>query len=85
MAAEVIVYTKNMCPYCVRAKALLDKRGIAYEEINLSSDPDRLMALVEETGMMTLPQVMIDGKLLGGYDETAAADRSGQLAELIGA
>ena len=84
MAAEVIVYTKNMCPYCVRAKALLDKRGIAYEEINLSSDPDRLMALVEETGMMTLPQVMIDGKLLGGYDETAAADRSGQLAELIG-
>ncbi len=85
MAAEVIVYTKNMCPYCVRAKALLDKRGIAYEEINLSSDPDRLMALVKETGMMTLPQVMIDGKLLGGYDETAAADRSGQLAELIGA
>ena len=85
MAAEVIVYTKNMCPYCVRAKALLDKRGIAYEEINLSSDPDRLMALVEETGMMTLPQVMINGKLLGGYDETAAADRSGQLAELIGA
>ncbi|HMS71716.1 MAG TPA: glutaredoxin domain-containing protein [Baekduia sp.] len=85
MAAEVIVYTKNMCPYCVRAKALLDKRGIAYEDINLSSDPDRLMALVEETGMMTLPQVMIDGKLLGGYDETAAADRSGQLAELIGA
>lgn len=84
MAAEVIVYTKNMCPYCVRAKALLDKRGIAYEEINLSSDPDRLMALVKETGMMTLPQVMIDGKLLGGYDETAAADRSGQLAELIG-
>lgn len=84
MAAEVIVYTKNMCPYCVRAKALLDKRGIAYEEINLSSDPDRLMALVEETGMMTLPQVMIDGKLLGGYDETAAADRSGQLSELVG-
>ena len=84
MAAEVIVYTKNMCPYCVRAKALLDKRGIAYEDINLSSDPDRLMALVEETGMMTLPQVMIDGKLLGGYDETAAADRSGQLSELVG-
>lgn len=84
MAAEVIVYTKNMCAYCERVKALLNKREIAFEEINLSSDPDRLMGLVKETGMMTMPQVLIDGKLVGGYDEVAAADKSGQLAALVG-
>jgi glutaredoxin 3 len=81
--ADVVVYTTEHCPFCVRAKALLDARGIAYTEINLERDPDGRAELVRKTGMMTFPQVIIDGTLVGGFQETLAADRSGQLAELL--
>ncbi|HEX5616788.1 MAG TPA: glutaredoxin domain-containing protein, partial [Solirubrobacteraceae bacterium] len=64
------------------AKALLDRRGIAYEEINLSKDADGRAELVSLTGMMTFPQVIIDGQPLGGFQELAAADRAGRLADL---
>lgn len=83
--ASVTVYSTDACPYCIQAKRLLDKRGIPYEEINLARDPDGRNELVEKTGMMTFPQVLIDGELVGGYDQTAEADRSGRLQELLGA
>ena len=79
---RVVVYTTEPCGYCRTAKALLDKRGVSYEEINLSKDPDGRAELVKLTGMMTFPQVMIDGAPIGGYQELAQADRSGRLAEL---
>lgn len=85
MAASVVVYTTDMCPYCVRAKRLLDKRDIAYEEINLARDADARSDLVAKTGRTTFPQILINGEVLGGYEETAAADRTGKLAELIAA
>jgi glutaredoxin 3 len=81
--ADVLVYTTERCPFCVRAKALLDARGIAYREVNLERDPDGRAELVRRTGMMTFPQVLIDGELVGGFQETLAADRSGQLAALV--
>ena len=59
---SVTVYTTTMCPYCVAAKALLKKRGIAYDEINLSRDPDSRDELVDITGMVTFPQIVIDGQ-----------------------
>jgi glutaredoxin 3 len=79
---RVTVYTTEPCGYCRTAKALLAKRRIPYEEINLSRDPDGRAELVRRTGMMTFPQVIIDGEPIGGYQELVRADRAGRLTEL---
>ena len=85
MTNRVTIYTTEPCGYCRTAKALLNKRGIAYEEINLARDPEGRAELVRLTGMMTFPQVMIDGESIGGYQELAQADRAGRLEELVAA
>jgi glutaredoxin 3 len=82
---RVTIYTTEPCGYCRTAKALLDKRGIDYEEINLARDPEGRAELVRLTGMMTFPQVIIDGESVGGYQELAQADRAGRLEELVAA
>ena len=64
---------------------LLARRGIAYEEINLAKDPDGRAHLQQRTGMFTFPQIVIGGETLGGFDELLAADRAGQLSDLIAA
>ena len=78
---RLTVYTTEPCGYCRTAKALLDRRGIPYDEINLSKDADGRAELVARTGMMTFPQVILDGAPLGGFQELAAADRAGRLAD----
>ena len=80
--SQITVYTTEPCGYCRVAKALLAKRGVAYEEINLAKDPEGRAELVRLTGMMTFPQVVIDGESIGGYQELVAFDRSGGLKEL---
>jgi glutaredoxin 3 len=80
--SEVIVYTTEHCSFCSTAKALLGKRGIDYEEINLARDPDGREALAKKTGMITFPQIVIDGETLGGFDALIAADRDGRLKQL---
>jgi len=82
---RLTIYTTEPCGYCRTAKALLDKRQIPYEEINLAKDPSGRAELVKLTGMMTFPQVVIDGEPIGGYQELARADRAGQLSELVAA
>jgi glutaredoxin 3 len=79
--ARVTVYTTEPCGYCRTAKALLERRRVPYEEINLSKDATGRTELVARTGMMTFPQVLLDGEPLGGFQELAAADRTGRLAE----
>ena len=79
------VFTTEPCGYCRTAKALLAKRRIAYEEVNLARDPEGRAELVRLTGMMTFPQVVIDGEPLGGYQELVRADREGALADLAAA
>ena len=79
---RMTVYTTDPCGYCRTAKALLAKRRIPYEEINLARDPEGRAQLVRMTGMMTFPQVVIDGEPIGGYQELVAFDRSGALAGL---
>jgi glutaredoxin 3 len=64
---------------------LLGKRGLEYDEINLARDADGRAELAQRTGMMTFPQVLIDGQLVGGFTELLAADQSGRLAELLAA
>jgi glutaredoxin 3 len=81
--SKITVYTTERCPYCRQARALLDKRGLDYELINLEMDPAGRAELVQRTGMMTFPQVIIDDQLVGGFTELAAADRSGRLAQLV--
>jgi glutaredoxin 3 len=81
--SQVIVYTTEPCGYCRVAKALLNKRGIPFEEINLAKDPEGRAELVRLTGMMTFPQVIIGGSSIGGYQELVQLDRAGGLAELV--
>lgn len=81
--SQITVYTTVPCPYCTRVKRLLDSKGLEFEEINLSMDPDGRAELVRLTGMMTFPQVLVDGELVGGYEETQAAVDRGELDELL--
>ena len=82
MKNRVTVYTTEPCGYCRTAKTLLDRRGIAYDEINLAKDPSGRTELVRMTGMMTFPQVVIDDTPIGGYQELVQVDRAGGLAAL---
>ena len=81
----VTLYTTEHCPFCSSAKSLLAKRQIEYTEINLARDPDGRSALSEKTGMVTFPQIVIDGESIGGFQELLAADRAGRLPELLAA
>jgi glutaredoxin 3 len=82
---QVTVYTTDFCPYCTSAKTLLAKRSIEYEEVNLARDPDGRNKLSELTGMITFPQIVIEGESIGGFQELLAADRAGKLSELLAA
>ncbi len=83
--SDVVVYTTDPCSFCVRVKQLLKARGVEYTEINLARDPAGRAELVERTGMMSFPQVVVGGEVIGGFQETLAADRSGRLRELLAA
>ena len=80
--SRVTIYTTEPSGFCRVAKALLEKRGVAYSEISLAKDPVGRTELVQLTGMMTFPQVVIDDEPIGGYQELVAWDRAGRLAEL---
>jgi glutaredoxin 3 len=85
MAKEVLVYTTDPCSFCSRVKQLLESRSVPYTEINLARDAAGRAELARRTGMMSFPQVLIDGELVGGFRETLEADRSGRLRELLAA
>jgi glutaredoxin 3 len=82
---DVIVYTADPCRRCLTAKALLEARGIAFQELNLTKDPDGRAELVRRTGLMTFPQIVIDGEPLGGLDDLQAAECDGRLGALLAA
>jgi glutaredoxin 3 len=81
--AKVTVYTTRICPYCFRAKSLLAKRGIAYDEVDVSSDTEKRTWLVQTTGQKTVPQIFIDDASVGGSDELAQLDRAGELVKRV--
>ncbi len=83
--ARVEIYSTMFCGYCARAKALLDKKGVNYEEFDLLEHPDRRDEMVERAGgRTTVPQIFIDGKHVGGSDELVALERKGALDKLLG-
>lgn len=77
------IYTTRWCGYCVRAKALLDSKGLSYEELHLDDEPGFRERLFELTGGSTVPQILIDGRTIGGYTELWGLDREGRLDELL--
>ena len=80
--SRVTIYTTEPCGFCRVAKSLLHKRNVPYAEVNLARDPSGRAELVRLTGMMTFPQVVIDGEAIGGYQELVKADRDGLLKDL---
>jgi glutaredoxin 3 len=84
-ASKVEIYTKWGCPYCVSAKALLDRKGVSYEEYDITMGGPKREEMQERVpGAWTVPQVLIDGKPVGGSDEIHALDRQGKLDALLG-
>lgn len=80
---RLTVYTTDWCGYCTRAKHLLEQRGLAYDEVNLDHDPAMRDRVFELGGRMTVPLIMLGDTPLGGYNELAALDRSGELERLV--
>lgn len=81
---EIDVYTTAWCGYCDRAKALLESRGLPYEEIRVDRDPAFRERLFDLTGRWTVPQILIDGRPIGGFVELRELERQGLLDELAG-
>ena len=82
--ASVSIYTSAWCGYCMRAKALLDDKGIPYEEIDVDGNRARREEMMARSGRRTVPQIFIGGHHLGGSEELAAAAESGELDRLLG-
>jgi glutaredoxin 3 len=80
--ARIQMYTTRWCGYCVRAKALLESRGIPFEEISLDEDPAFRQTVFDLTGRWTVPQILLDGEPIGGYVELWRLDQSGALEPL---
>jgi len=83
--AFVTVYTADPCSFCARVKGLLASRGVEFEEVNLTKDPEGRLELAQRTGMMSFPQVVVGDRLIGGFSELLAADQDGRLDELLAA
>jgi GrxC family glutaredoxin len=79
---RVKLYTTASCPFCVRAKRLLEARGIPFEEIDVGRDDALREDVMQRTGRRTVPQIFIDERSIGGFEELAALDAAGKLAEL---
>jgi glutaredoxin 3 len=83
MSRSVRVYSTLVCPYCIRAKALLRQRGIAYENIDVTGDSTARAWLVQMTGRRTVPQIFIGEEPIGGFHELRALDASGELSKKL--
>ncbi len=81
---RVEIYTTPNCSFCVRAKRLLDARGIPFREIDLATDDALRAEIIQRTGRRTVPQIFIDERSIGGFEELAALDAAGELAGLLG-
>lgn len=83
LAAKVLVYGNESCPYCGAARMLLTKKEVAFVDITVSNDPDKLAEMLEKSGQQTVPQVFIGDTHVGGFDELAAMEKSGELDTLL--
>lgn len=82
--SKVVMYSKVPCPYCVNAKRLLIEKEIDFEEIDLTNKPDEILALKNKWGWATVPIIVINDKLVGGYTDLRDLNESGELDKLLG-
>ncbi len=80
---QVVIYTKNYCPYCKRAVALLQAKGADFQEIDVTYDEATFQGVKEQTGWDTVPQIFIQGTFVGGCDDLYALDRKDELNKLL--
>lgn len=81
---EVVVYTGPACPYCERAKMLLERKGVSYQEIRIDRDPDGLAVMLERSGgRRSVPQIFIGDHHVGGFDDMSALNLEGRLDPLL--
>jgi glutaredoxin 3 len=84
-SSDVIVYSTGWCPYCVRAKALLERKGVPFREIRVDEDPAERETMLERSrGQRTVPQIFIGDRHVGGFDDLYALDKAGELDQLLG-
>ncbi|UTC24095.1 glutathione S-transferase N-terminal domain-containing protein [Candidatus Comchoanobacter bicostacola] len=83
MSVKIVLYSKSHCPYCVYAANLLNDLNLSFEEVKLKNDYEAIQALVERTGMRTLPQIFINDQLIGGYDDLKGLHDSGELSKMV--
>ncbi|MEH6557945.1 MAG: glutaredoxin 3 [Oceanicoccus sp.] len=83
--ADVQIYTTRFCPFCIRAKQLLDKKSVPYNEINVDGKPELRSEMKSRSGRHTVPQIWIGDQHIGGNDDLWALDRSGKLDDLLSA
>jgi glutaredoxin 3 len=81
--SNVRVYSKQQCPFCVRAKALLDKKGVAYEVVDVEGNDELRLWLAEASGQKTVPQIFVGDRPLGGFSDIDALDKQGKLDPLL--
>lgn len=81
---DIVMYTKPFCPYCSAAKALLQEKGSAFHEIDISRNPTERDTMISRSGRTTVPQIFIGERHVGGYDDLASLDQQGGLDPLLG-
>jgi len=81
---NVKIYTTDVCPYCDKAKALLRKKGVEFEEVNVEDDREAMRQVIETTGRQTVPQIFIEDFHVGGCDDLYAYEELGKLDALLG-
>lgn len=83
-AAKVIIYTKETCPYCMKAKELFDNKGVVYTQIPIDDNPGLREEMINKSGRHTVPQIFIDDQAIGGYDDLSELNRVSKLDSLLG-
>ena len=81
--SEVVIYTTRWCPFCIRAKALFDQKGVSYQEVPVDGDPATRQQMAERAGQTSVPQIWIGGQHIGGCDQLYGLERSGGLDPLL--
>jgi glutaredoxin 3 len=81
---HVEIYTTATCGYCHQAKQLLDHKGIQYTEIRIDLDPEKRQEMLDRTGRRTVPEILVDDKLIGGFDDLWSLEQSGKLSATFG-
>ena len=82
--SRIILFSTDSCAFCAHARALLNKRGVDFEEVDLGGEPELQAELAGVTGSSSFPQIIVDGEPLGGFNELRAAERDGRLVSWLG-